>query len=87
MNRMLEELMLIALKDVGVKAVDMANFYNGLIANVKPGDLPDAKTAGLMRTDRHERWAKTSVGATLPPGGGLRDRQGRSGENLGEPRG
>jgi hypothetical protein len=51
MNRTLEELMLIAPKDVGVKAVDMANFYNGLFRNMKPGELPDAKAAGLMRTD------------------------------------
>ena len=50
MNRSLEELMLIAPKDVGVQAVDLSNFIVNYIRTVSPNDLPDVKAAGLLRT-------------------------------------
>ena len=50
MNRALEELMLIAPKDVAIKAVDLSNHFRTLIVNFRHGESPDIKTAGLMRT-------------------------------------
>lgn len=50
MNRSLEELMLIAPRDVGVLAVDLSNFILGFIRTAGPNDRPNAKLAGQMRT-------------------------------------
>jgi hypothetical protein len=51
MNGALEELMLIAPKDVGDKAVDMSDYLISLMRNAAaPDTKPDVKTAGLLRT-------------------------------------
>ena len=43
--------MLVATKDVGIKAADLSNYFHNLVRNTKPGERPDIKTAGLMRTE------------------------------------
>lgn len=50
MNRTLEELMLIAPRDVGVLAVDLSSFLLEFIRTAGPDDRPNAKLAGQMRT-------------------------------------
>lgn len=50
MNRSLEELMLIAPRDVGVPAVDLSNFIREFIRKARPDERPNVKLAGLMRT-------------------------------------
>jgi hypothetical protein len=51
MNGTLEELMLIAPKDVGVKAVDLSNHFRSLMQSMQSSEQkPDIKVAGLIRT-------------------------------------
>lgn len=51
MNRSLEELMLIAPREVGVLAVDLSTLLASFTQEAKPGDRPNARAAGLMRTN------------------------------------